>query len=129
VYPVISGILAAAVYVACKDTDTPRSMKEVSKGIDVNKKMVARCYGVLINKLDLVMPITDPIKFVPAIASRVKINEKTKRKALGIIKAAKDHRISLGKNPRFCGICTILVFSYEWRQHYTKNHCVSSRYN
>lgn len=95
----ISGILAAAVYVACKDTETPRSMKEISKGIDVNKKMIAKCYGILINKLDLVMPITDPIKFVPAIASRVKINEKTKRKALGILKVAKDYGISMGKNP------------------------------
>ncbi|MHB8602023.1 MAG: transcription initiation factor IIB [Nitrosotalea sp.] len=95
----ISGILAAAVYVACKDTETPRSMKEISKGIDVNKKVVARCYGSLINNLDLVMPITDPMKFVPAIASRVKINEKTKRKALGVLKVAKDSGISMGKNP------------------------------
>jgi transcription initiation factor TFIIB len=95
----ISGILAAAVYVACKDTETPRSLKEISKGIDVNKRMVVKCYGVLINKLDLVMPIADSIKFVPAIASRVKINEKTKRKAIDILKVAEDSRISMGKNP------------------------------
>ncbi len=95
----ISGILGASLYAACRYTETPRSLKDISKEINVNKKMMAACYRLILRELDLKMPIADPTKCVARIASKTNINEKTKRKALEIIQRATEFNIVVGKDP------------------------------
>ena len=43
------------------------------------------------------MPVVDPVKCVARIASKGGITEKTKRKALEILKKAEEGKISAGK--------------------------------
>lgn len=95
----ISGIMAASIYVACRDTETPRTLKDVAWATAVNRKDVARCYRLLLREMDLRMPIADPAKRISRIASIAGISEKTKRRALGILKAAEEAEISAGKDP------------------------------
>src|SRR3546814_10291614 len=48
--------------------------------------------------LDLKMPVVDPVKCVARIASKSGLSEKTKRKALEILKKAEQGKISAGKD-------------------------------
>ncbi len=95
----IPGLVAAALYAACRDTETPRTLTDVANGINIKRKDVARCYRLLLRELDLKMPVVDPIKCVARIASKAGLSEKTKRKALLILKAAAELEISAGKDP------------------------------
>ncbi|MGH9988038.1 MAG: transcription initiation factor IIB, partial [Nitrososphaeraceae archaeon] len=52
-----------------------------------------------IRELDLKMPVVDPVKCVARIASKAGLSEKTKRKALEILKRAEEGKISAGKDP------------------------------
>ena len=45
------------------------------------------------------MPVVDPVKCVARIASKAGLSEKTKRKALEILKKAEEGKISAGKDP------------------------------
>ena len=82
----ISALVAAALYAACRDTQTPRTLKDIANASNIKKKDVARCYRLLIRELDLKMPVVDPVKCVARIASKAGLSEKTKRKALEILK-------------------------------------------
>nr|MDQ3961402.1 transcription initiation factor IIB [Thermoproteota archaeon] len=58
----ISALVAAALYAACRDTETPRTLKDIANASNIKKKDVARCYRLLIRELDLKMPVVDPVK-------------------------------------------------------------------
>ena len=95
----ISALIAAALYAACRDTETPRTLKDVAQVSNVKKKDIARCYRLLLRELDLKMPVVDPIKCVSRIASKAGLSEKTKRRAIEILRKAAETRTSAGKDP------------------------------
>ncbi|MCP8309791.1 MAG: transcription initiation factor IIB [archaeon] len=95
----ISALIAAALYAACRDTETPRTLKDVSAVSNIRKKDIARCYRLLLREMEMKMPVLDPVKCVSRIASRAKLSEKTKRRALEILKKAEESKISAGKDP------------------------------
>ena len=95
----ISAIIAASLYVACRDTQTPRTLKDMAAVSNIKKKDIARCYRLLLKEMDIQMPVVDPTKCVSRIASKAGLAEKTKRRALEILKRAKETRISAGKDP------------------------------
>jgi len=95
----ITSLLAASVYAACRDTETPRTLTDIASASNIKRKEVARCYRLLIRELDLKMPVVDPIKCISRIANKADISEKSKRKALQMIRMAIDAKISSGKGP------------------------------
>jgi transcription initiation factor TFIIB len=95
----IPGLLAAALYAACRDAGTPRTLNDVSHQINIKRKEVSRCYRLLLRELDLKMPIVDPIQCLSRIASKAGLSEKVKRGALPILKNANEMEITAGKDP------------------------------
>ncbi|MEM3451249.1 MAG: transcription initiation factor IIB [Nitrososphaerales archaeon] len=95
----ISALIAAALYAACRDTEIPRTLKDLSAVSNIRKKDIARCYRLLLREMDLKMPVVDPIKCVSRITSKAKLSEKTKRRALEILKKAEEMKTSAGKDP------------------------------
>jgi transcription initiation factor TFIIB len=95
----ISAMIAAALYAACRDTETPRTLKDISAISNIKKKELARCYRILFRELDLRMPVVDPVKCVSRIASKAGLQERTKRRALEILRRAEETRTSAGKDP------------------------------
>lgn len=95
----ISALISASIYAACRDTETPRTLKDVAAVSNVKKKDIARCYRLLLKEMDLKMPVVDSTKCVSRIASSSGLSEKTRRKALDILKKAGETRTSAGKDP------------------------------
>ena len=90
----IQGLVAACVYAACRNTETPRTLEDVASGINIRRKDVARCYRLIFRELDLKIPVADPVKGVSRIASIAgwvkKLNERqlnylTKQKRLELL--------------------------------------------
>jgi transcription initiation factor TFIIB len=95
----IHGLIAACVYAACRNTETPRTLDDVADSINIRRKDVARCYRLIYKELDLKMPVADPTKGVARIASMANLSEKTKRKAMEILNKAKTIGMVAGKDP------------------------------
>ena len=95
----IQGLVAACVYAACRDTETPRTLDNVADGINIRRKDVARCYRLVFRELDLKVPVADPVNGIPRIASVAGLGEKTKRKAVEILRKAKKIGVVAGKDP------------------------------
>ena len=95
----IHGLVAACIYAACRDTETPRTLDDVADGINIRRKDVARCYRLIFRELDLKVPVADPINGVARIASTAGLGEKTRRKAVELLKKAKKIGMVAGKDP------------------------------
>ena len=95
----IQGLVAACLYAACRNTETPRTLDDIAKGINIRRKDVARCYRLLYRELEFKMPVVDPVKAVSRIASIVELSEKSKRKAVDILNQAKKIGMVAGKDP------------------------------
>jgi transcription initiation factor TFIIB len=95
----IQGLVAACLYASCRNTETPRTLDDIAKGINIRRKDVARCYRLILKELDLKMPVVDPVKGVSRIASIAGLSEKSKRKAIVILNEAKKKGIVAGKDP------------------------------
>jgi transcription initiation factor TFIIB len=95
----ISALIAASLYAACRDAETPRTLKDVAGAANVKRKDISRCYRLLYNELELKMPVVDPIQCIARISSNLKITEKTKRYAAKILKETQKRQESSGKDP------------------------------
>jgi len=95
----IQGLVAACLYASCRNTETPRTLDDIAKGINIRRKDVARCYRLIFRELELKMPVADPVKGVSRIASIANLTEKSKRKAISILEKAKKLGIVAGKDP------------------------------
>ena len=95
----ISGMIAAALYAACRDSETPRTLKDVADAANVKRKNIARCYRLIFRELDLKMPVVNSIQYIARISSRLEITEKIKRYAIKVLKSSQKHKESAGKDP------------------------------
>ena len=95
----IIGIAAASLYAAFRDTETPRTLKDIAAVENLSKKAVARDYRILLREMNLSMPVADAAKNVTRIASRVGLSERVARKAIEIIRITEEREISAGKAP------------------------------
>jgi transcription initiation factor TFIIB len=95
----ISAILAAAIYMACRELGTPKSLREMTEASHVKSKAIRHCYRLLALELDVKVPLIEPSKYVARIANKVGISEKTKRIALTMMKEITKNELSAGKNP------------------------------
>ncbi len=95
----ISAMIAASLYAACRDTETPRTLKDIADAANVKRKDIARCYRLLHHELELKMPVVDSIQCIARISSKLKITEKTKRYAVKVLQEAQERKESAGKDP------------------------------
>ena len=95
----VKGMAAACLYASCRDLGHARTLTEIAMHVNIRRKDIASSYRSLFRELEFVVTIADPIKSVSRIASRVRITEKTVRKAVHILDAAQDAGIIAGKNP------------------------------
>jgi len=95
----IAAIAAAALHAACRNTETPRTLREIAEASLVDKKDVARCYRLLLRELDIQMPIADPLTYISKIAERTGISGETQGLAIKILRQARAKRAASGKDP------------------------------
>jgi transcription initiation factor TFIIB len=94
------GLVGAALYAACRETATPKTISDVAAVCNLSSKDVMSHYKLILKELSLQMPVLHGPDYVTLIANRLSLSEKTKREALKIYSRVQQNRISIGKNPR-----------------------------
>jgi transcription initiation factor TFIIB len=94
-----SAILAAAIYISCREMGAVRSLKDIGEITDVKRKVISRSYRILIQQLEMIMPVIDPIKCIAKIANKAKLSEKSKRMAIDTMEDLVNTEASAGKRP------------------------------
>jgi transcription initiation factor TFIIB len=109
----VSGLVAASIYIACREMSTTRTLKDIATASNIKRKQLAKAYTLLHMELDIKVPLADQTKCIVKVANKANLSEKTKRLAIRImdeIKRKDDGLLSAGKNPM--GLAgTILYYS------------------
>jgi len=105
----IAAIAVASLYAACRLSETPRTLKEVSAASRIRKKDIARSYRLLVRELNLRMPVVDPAKCISKIATAVEISTITQQRAIRIMNEAKMKGIVTGKDPMGLAAASLYV--------------------
>jgi len=92
-------MIAASLYAACRDAETPRTLNDVADATNVKRKDISKCYRLLHRELELKMPVVDSIQLISRISSKLAIPEKTKRYAVKVLQEAQERKESSGKDP------------------------------
>jgi transcription initiation factor TFIIB len=95
----IDGVLAAAVYISCRETGTPRTIKDIAITSNTKEKDVAKCYRLVVFEFGIKIPVVDPMKCVAKVANKLSLTEKTRHLAVNLMEEAVTKKISAGKDP------------------------------
>tara|TARA_B110000014_G_scaffold252505_1_gene230908 strand:- start:2320 stop:3249 length:930 start_codon:yes stop_codon:yes gene_type:complete len=92
-------IISASIYTACRFTNTPRTIQDISNATNIKRTTIHRMYRILVRELDLTVETYNPIEFISRISSTLKVTEKAKRDAIKILIKAESLMVTSGKNP------------------------------
>ena len=95
----INVITTASLYVACRITQTQRTLQEISDQSPIDKKDISKCYKLMLRELDITIPKPNAQLMIPQIAAKVGISERTQQKAVEILQRATELRATAGKSP------------------------------
>jgi transcription initiation factor TFIIB len=89
-------ISASSFYAACRMRDAPISLEDVALASGVGKTELAKCYRLLVNELDLKIPVADPAECLARIASRAKVSPEVEAVARETLSKAAKAGITAG---------------------------------
>jgi transcription initiation factor TFIIB len=116
----ISAFICASLYAACRDSETPRTVKDIAKASGIKPKQINKCYRRIIEGLDLRMPTVNPIQCVSKIANKVGVSEKTKRIAVSILQNYEKSGNSAGKSPMCVAATAVYLAAIQNDEDYTQ---------
>ncbi len=106
-----SGMLGAALYLACREMGSLRTLNDVVVASNVKRKDIARNCRLLVRELDIKVPIADPIRCVTKIASNANLSEKTIRLAINIMTKVVEKEMNAGKHPMTLAATALYISS------------------
>jgi transcription initiation factor TFIIB len=95
----VSSVMAASVYLACRELENPRTLNEIASVAGVPRKKLSRDYRVMVRAFDPRIPLVDHARCITRIANKAGVSEKTKRIAIKIMREIVAMQISAGKGP------------------------------
>jgi transcription initiation factor TFIIB len=75
----IKEMIVACVYVVCKSSSIPRTLKEMSQIVEANEIFASKCYRLLTRELRITRVQFKPSIFIRKIADVANIHENSKR--------------------------------------------------
>jgi transcription initiation factor TFIIB len=109
----IEAFVAACIYAACRQAKIPRPLRTVARLSTRDYSEVARTYRLILQELDLKMPVDGPLKFVPSIASKLGLKRRTEQYAIKILTNAREQHALAGKDPRGLAAAALYLASIE----------------
>ncbi len=104
----IDAFVGACIYVVCRQSGLPRQLKEISTLSKREHSEIARTYRFLLREMGLKMPIDDPFKFIPKMASRLELRVETEHRAVEILRSVKKLQGLSGKDPK--GVAAAAIY-------------------
>jgi len=108
----IDAMVGASIYAACRLRKAPRSLEEIARHSRVNRKKIGQHYRLLVEKLQIRMPISDPANYVPRFITELGLPGIVQQKVIEILEMAKTNRALItGRDPRGLAAAAIYIAS------------------
>ncbi len=107
----IEGVVAAAIYAACRKCRVPRTLDEIAEASRVDRKEIGRTYRFLARELGIKLTPTNPIDYVPRFASELGLPGEVESKAIQILQKAAEKGLTSGRGPTGVAAAAIYIAS------------------
>ncbi|MFX1257717.1 MAG: transcription initiation factor IIB family protein [Promethearchaeota archaeon] len=104
----IIGMIAACVYYICKIRKIPRPFQEILNETSVSQKKIKSYYRSLVKKLNLKVPINNPVARIPHYIANLGLNFCVEKLTIKILEEYFKKNSLCGKNPN--GICAGAIY-------------------
>ncbi len=105
----ITSLTVASLYIACRESDTPRTLDDMLAVTNVERKVLLRDVRVILKKLDIRLNQYEISSFVTKIANNINLSEITKRHALDILVQSEKKLLTAGKHPMAMAAAAIYI--------------------
>lgn len=95
----INSVVAASMYIACRNTKTLRNLRDISDATNIKRKKISQSYRAIVKQLDLRIPLVSQTDFILKISNNLKISAGTKNLAIEILKKATELDMMAGRDP------------------------------
>jgi transcription initiation factor TFIIB len=95
----IPSVLAACLYLTCREMGVPRTMSEIQKASNVKKKQIARDYREIVQSLELYVPPVNYFQCLEKISNNLELDGKITRKGMKLMQSIVEVEMSAGKDP------------------------------
>jgi transcription initiation factor TFIIB len=92
-------IIAALIYIVCREEGAPRTLDEISKASSIAKRDIGKTYRYIARKLDLRILPAKPQDYVPRFGSLLDLDERVQVKAVKVLDEATKYDVTSGKGP------------------------------
>ncbi|MHA1917284.1 MAG: transcription initiation factor IIB [Candidatus Ranarchaeia archaeon] len=107
----IEGVAAASLYAACRKCKVPRTLEEIATVSRVGKKEIGRSYRFIAGKLNISIPPSNPIDYIPRFTSALGLSGDVQSKAVEIIRIAGGKGLTSGRGPTGVAAAAIYIAS------------------
>ncbi len=107
----IEGVVAASVYCACRQSNLPRTLDEVSEKSGVGRKEIGRVYRFVARELSLRCLPSSPQDYIQRFAQQLKLRSDTLARANQILKEATKRELTSGRGPTGVAAAVIYIAS------------------
>jgi transcription initiation factor TFIIB len=92
-------LMGAAIYIVQREMGISGTLGDIIAATNTKEKDLARAYRLILRELDLKVPLIDPVKCVSRVANKMNISERTKRRAIDMIRDVVKSGLAAGKDP------------------------------
>ncbi len=95
----MASLISASLYAACRENNIPRTLDDIAKAGNIERRILSRDLRTIIKKLELNLNQYDTSSFISKISNNLNLKEKTKRDAFEILRRCEKEQITAGKHP------------------------------
>jgi len=104
----IESVVSAVIYTLCRQYGIPRTLDEISEVSGIPKKEIGRTYRFIKKELYVIVPLTNPIHYVPRFATELDLSGGVQEKAKTILEDAIKKGLISGRGPT--GVAAAAVY-------------------
>ena len=90
----MTSLISASLYAACREHNIPRTLDDIAKAGNVERRILSRDLRTIIKKLGLNLNQYDTASFISKISNNMNLKEKTKRGAFEILERRSEEHTS-----------------------------------
>jgi transcription initiation factor TFIIB len=122
----IKEVTVACVYIACKNSNIPRTLSEISQIVEADEIFAARCYRLLMRELKITHVQFKPTIFIRKIADEANISERTARESIDLLLAIQNENVFSGKNSLSIAAAILYITCRKHRQKISQARIASA---
>ncbi|MHA1259043.1 MAG: transcription initiation factor IIB, partial [Candidatus Heimdallarchaeaceae archaeon] len=105
----IESMVAAAIYLAARQYNNPTTLKDIEKHIRADRKVIARCFRLYVQELNIRPTPIDPTLLLSKLCDELELTSATQTEARIILEETKSRRLDMGKNPLSVAAAAIYI--------------------